>query len=138
MGSDYRTSILYAAISIEAAAATLLDEEYERLIAAVPTPSAVRVIDLPQAGGAHRRIDPVYAHLTRGGGQFRTLLHELPLYIFGRSLMVQNQALYDGALRLYTTRNAIAHRGEPDDEHRALSLDRAGSIAQRSGPRPMV
>lgn len=39
------------------------------------------------------------------------LLHEIPLYLSGKSLLVDNEPLYQKAIRLYKTRNRIVHRG---------------------------
>ncbi|MFN8472061.1 MAG: hypothetical protein U0822_07720 [Anaerolineae bacterium] len=94
---DYRRAILYAAIAVETATATKLD-------------------DIAESKGTR---DPVYAFLSERR-RFAELLHELPLYLTGRSLLVENATLYQAALKLYRTRNKIAHVGEPPQGERSF------------------
>jgi hypothetical protein len=124
---NYRTAILYAAISIEALASTLIAEEHERLISATPPSDTIRHIVVLQAGGRIERIDPIYRHLTNSTN-FRVLLLELPLYVLRRSLFSEDRALYDRALCLYRTRNNLAHRGHTDEQADVLPLSHAGAV----------
>jgi hypothetical protein len=93
---DYRRVLLYAAISIETATATKLGE--------IASSKGVK--------------DPVYAFLSEKS-RFAELLHEMPLYLMGRSLLVENEPLYQLAIKLYRTRNKIAHLGEPPQGERS-------------------
>ncbi len=58
------------------------------------------------------------------------MLHEAPLYVLGRSLLVESESLYQQAIRLYRTRNQIVHRGEildgPED---VFEFSRSDAIA---------
>lgn len=112
---DYRRGLLYAAISVEALAATKLDEAYGFTIRAFDESdmdtSKFRMIQVTQAGNSVRVIDPVYEYLSKRT-EFRLLLHERPLYLLGRSVLLEDESLYREIIRLYKTRNNIAHRGE--------------------------
>ena len=103
-----REAILYAAIAVESLARTVLETEYRNVLAADPPPPHTNVLSFPQAGGGAVRKDPVYA-LLADGDNFARLLHEVPLYLFRRSLLQENQELYRRAVSLYRTRNRISH-----------------------------
>jgi len=62
-------------------------------------------------------------------GDANSLLHEGALYILGRSLLVDDQQLFQLAKRLRATRNKIAHHGEPPEPqaNQHLQLDSEGS-----------
>lgn len=125
-GRDYRRAILYATISTEVAFGTVIDDAYNRLLAA-PNDDRFRVIALVQAGGTTARKDPIYERL-RNRSDFNLLLHELSLYVLGRSLLVEDQSLYADAKRLYTTRNQIVHSGELVEEtNPPIRLDTNGA-----------
>ena len=113
--SDFKKSILYATIAAETLAATILDEHYKRVLARQPSISQYLVVELSDSAGGVRRCDPVYDALrTSPRSQMRRLLHELPLYVLGRSLLVENKVLYDSIVSLYKARNEIAHLGESE------------------------
>jgi len=109
---DYRKTILYSAMSVEIIAATKLDEAYDAIIQQGDDRADLRMISIPQAGGQTSVKDPVYDYLSNKS-DFAQLLHERPLYLLKRSLCVDNQQLYQTALKLYRSRNKIVHRGEP-------------------------
>jgi hypothetical protein len=124
---DYRKSILYSAIALESAAAMVLDEQYESTV----KPSSGtkwRIIELPIGGGKTVRKDPIWELLKRREDA-NSLLHEGTLYILGRSLLVEDQQLFQLAQRLRATRNKIAHHGEPPESQadQYLTLDSVGS-----------
>jgi hypothetical protein len=124
---DYRKSILYSAIALEAAVAMVLNERYETKV----KPSAAadwRVIELPIAGGKVARKDPIW-DLLKKREDANSLLHEGALYILGRSLLVENQDLFQRVQRLRATRNKIVHLGELPESRadQYLSIDRDGS-----------
>jgi hypothetical protein len=108
---DYRTAILYAAIAVETLSGTLCEAEHQRLFTAVPRSETVRSISSVRSGGIYAMVDPIYRHLVKSNN-FSVLLSELPLYVFRRSLLNEDQVLYQRALRLYRTRNSVAHRGQ--------------------------
>lgn len=124
---DYRKSILYSAIALESAVAMVLDEQYEikvKPFAAIDW----RMIELPIAGGKMARKDPIW-ELLKKREDANSLLHEGALYILGRSLLVENQDLFQLVQRLRATRNKIVHHGEPPEPHTGqyLSIDGNGS-----------
>ncbi len=121
---DYRQCLLYAAIAVEALAASCLDREYSARLSGNTGPN-MRIIELPQAGGAMVRKDPVYEALS-ARTEFSALLHERPLYLLGKSLLTEHPEIYRRALMLYSTRNKIVHRGElsGEDAARCFSLSR--------------
>lgn len=115
---DYRRALLYAAISIESLAAKKLDEVYSTVTQQQSPPNNLRVISRTQAGSAIVSKDPVYEFLFNKS-RFAERLHEVPLYLMGKSLLVENEPLYHKAIKLYRTRNKIAHLGEPPSEERS-------------------
>lgn len=116
LDSDYRRALLFAAIAMETHVATTLDEFYNRIIESDQPSPNMHVISFELSGGTTQEKDPVYASLAeRAKTDFAMLLHELPLYLFSRSVLVENHALYQQARRLYRTRNLIVHRGEISD-----------------------
>jgi hypothetical protein len=127
-GHDYRRSVLYATISAEVAFGTVIDEAYDRLLTA-PADGRFRVIALAQAGGIRVRKDPIYERL-RQRSDFNALLHELSLYVLGRSLLAEDQTLYANAKRLYSTRNQLVHSGGllENETNPPLRLDAEGAM----------
>ncbi len=124
---DYRKSILYSAIALESATAMVLDEQYEDT---VKTSSGTkwRMIEIPAGAAKTARKDPIWESLRRREDA-NSLLHEGALYILGRSLLVDDQQLFQLAQRLRATRNKIAHHGEtPEPQaNQYLPLDSEGS-----------
>lgn len=128
-GGDYRAAVLYAAMSAEVAFGAVIDEAYEQIIAS-GNDARFRMIVLPQADGKSVQKDPIYEKL-RGRSDFNVLIHELALYILGRSLLMEDEGLYQRAKRLYLTRNKLAHLGElPENDASPLyTLDSKGASA---------
>lgn len=125
---DHRKAVLYAAMSAEVAFGSVIDREYKRVIAS-HTDTRFRIITLIQAGGKSIHKDPIYERL-RGRSDFNVLMHELSLYVLGRSLLTENEVLYQSAKRLYLTRNKLAHLGElPEiDVNQLYTLDHEGAL----------
>ena len=124
---NFRQSILFATMAAESLAAARLEEEYEKSRGRVQD-STLRVIELDQAGGGTTRKDPVYEALA-SRTNFSSLIHERPLYLLNKSLLVDDQNAYRMAKRMYATRNKIVHRGElaEDDSSATLTLDATGA-----------
>ena len=113
---DYRKALLYSAISIETLAANKLENFYN---CAVQTNStSLHLVSLPKSGGQSVIKDPIYDLLLRKS-KFKEYLHEIPLYLMGKSLLIENQDLYNNAVKLYATRNKIAHHGESANNNQA-------------------
>jgi hypothetical protein len=126
--NDFRTAILYAAMSIEVAFGSVIDAAYVGLIGN-PSDARHRVIGIPQAGGTLVYKDPVYERL-RSRTDFSVLLNELSLYVLHRSLLLEDESLFQQAKRLYTTRNKIVHSGElrEEDTKNLHAFDVTGSM----------
>lgn len=106
---DYRRTLLYAAMSIETLAGASLDTAYEERLANGIHPS-LRIAEFPLPGGAIRKKDPVFTYL-RHDAKLAQMLHEIPLYLLGRSLLLSDEPRYQQAIKLYRTRNRLAHTG---------------------------
>ena len=63
-----------------------------------------------QAGENHISKDPVY-ELLHKKSTFAERLHEVPLYLMGKSLLKDDAPLYQEATELYKARNKLAHSG---------------------------
>lgn len=128
---DFRQTILYSAMATEIAFGTVIDRAYERIIAG-PNDGRFRVIARPQAGGPSVLKDPVYEQLRgRSRSNFHVLIDELAVYTLCRSLLVENEGLYQRAKRLHTTRNKLAHTGVVDDNesNENYPIDEGGAMA---------
>lgn len=110
---DLKKSVLYAAIAAETLADSKLSAAYDRICSQDTPDPGFRVVSFPTSQGPSERKDPVYEALAKSnsGHGMRRLMHELPLYLLGKSLLLDNQPVYDGILELYKQRNEIAHRG---------------------------
>jgi hypothetical protein len=107
--SDYRKAILYAAIAMESLASEVLENAYSRLLFQAEPINQWRIIELTLEGGKKKREDPIYEYL-KSRDNFRALLHERPLYLFQKSLLMEDKNLYDTAIDTYDTRNKIVHK----------------------------
>ncbi|TVP62422.1 MAG: hypothetical protein EA343_10935 [Nodularia sp. (in: Bacteria)] len=112
---DYRRALLYSAISLETLAAIKLDDEYELAIQNRNLKAQLRIVSFPQKKGKVVLKDPVYTML-RERARFLELLHEVALYILGKSLLLEDHTLYQKAEKIYKTRNKIAHLGELNND----------------------
>jgi hypothetical protein len=126
--SDYRKAILYAAMAAEIVFGWVVDLKYDRLLVE-HNDDRHRIIRLPLAGGGEVYKDPVYEKL-RPRADFKLLINEVALYVLNKSLLSENEPLYQRALRLYATRNELAHSGVVTGENpgKTFSLDHVGSI----------
>jgi hypothetical protein len=120
---DLRKSLLFAAMACEAMAQHVLRLEYDRALAATLPDASRRVHEVAVAGGRTQRLDPVFELLMQGE-HFRRLVHEAPLYMLRRSLLLDDKPLFDRMMKLYKTRNRLAHGGhvEPRAEAYALTI----------------
>lgn len=109
---DFRKAILYAVIAIETLANVLLDEEYERVLK--EKPDFLRVVRIRQSKNKKVTKDPIFEALAERN-DFRLSLHERPLYLLKKSLLIDKQAIYTKAVELYKVRNHIVHKGRPLD-----------------------
>lgn len=122
---EYRTAIIYSAVSTEVAVSSAVDEAYQRAKSAEKD-DVFRIITLQQAKGAQVRKDPIFEGLTERFDAAK-LLHQIPLYALRRSLMVEDHKLYTRVRSLYETRNSLLHSGRRHKNFNLLSLDRRGA-----------
>jgi hypothetical protein len=126
---DYRRAILYSAISVETMASVKLDEAYQSLLHEGDSKGEIRLISIPQRGGGNVVKDPIYEYLSNKA-DFKQLIHERPLYLLRRSLLTENEQLYRKALKLYSTRNKIVHKGDLTNNQNSsyFEISMAGAI----------
>jgi len=124
--NDYRRAILYSALSVESLAYTKLDEKYQSFLEHGDPTGMIRVVTIR----GDKKEDPIYK-MMRERTHFRLLLHECPLYLEKRSLLLENEPLYQQAMKLYSTRNKIAHLGELPSDQKGdyFNLDLLGAIS---------
>lgn len=105
---EYNKTILFSVIAIE----SLLAHNYTKIYnAEVNRERKKRELRILRHHDG-RYYDPVFKMLN-DGTNFLKLLHEIPLYLINRSILLENQQLYNTLRKLYTTRNKIVHWGAP-------------------------
>ncbi len=115
LSGDHTKATLYAAIAVESMAKTCLREAL--LLAQEIAPPQFRTEIDPRAVSGQQQIDPVYKALEkRSNYDFRTLLHELPIYVLRKSLLREQPALYEKLTTLRKQRNEFAHGGDAPRE----------------------
>lgn len=120
--SEYRSTILYSAIALESLLANSFEIQYSKIINS-SNHKKYRLVN-----HNNEQIDPIYKAFMKRS-DFKKLLHEVPLYLFNKSLLLEKPDLFRDAMRLYKTRNKIVHWGAPfnsvNDEF--LQINEAGS-----------
>jgi|CXWL01.1.fsa_nt_gi hypothetical protein len=101
---------------------TIQAEQQAKLVRADPV---IRAVEMHASGGTVTK-DPVYEALSGASG-FRSLLHARSLYSLGRSLCVDDPALYAAAVKLYETRNSIAHGESRSDSDKVFRKSPEGA-----------
>lgn len=130
---DERKAVLYSAIAIESCAQEVTRAKYDsdRSANGPETRQAMRFVDFTTHSGVVRK-DPVFAFLV-DRARFGTWLHELPLYVLGRSMLQHDQELYTQAMALSRARNVLAHSGQAVDDESATPLMGALDAVQIAG-----
>ena len=129
---DHRTAIVYAAVAMEACASVALDNAMASALTKSPPDPRLRVVAMPQAEGRTVVKDHVYDYLssTRGTPDFSQLLHVRPLYVMQKSLMLEDEPLFQTATRVYRTRNKLVHFGAvPVGREDLFDIDEEGALA---------
>jgi len=121
---DHRRALLFAAMAVESCARSYASENHASALGC--RAPIHRVVSLLQTGGAEAVKDPVYEVLA-GTDNFGRLLHEIPLYLCNRSLLLDRPDVYRRARQLYTTRNKLAHVGEVSQQHGVFSITQEGA-----------
>jgi hypothetical protein len=126
--SDYLKAILYSAIACESVAAQQIDRAYDNLRMAPTKSHTHRFVKCKTPNGDVEK-DPVFERLRSiEKGAFLSSLHELPLYLWARSIQDEKPQLYRTAHALYKTRNKVAHLGGLTEESdKTLPITREGS-----------
>lgn len=122
LARDYRRTLVYAASGAEAAAETALTNAYVAALTTRPSDLRVRTIVVTENNSVHK--DPVYEAISENS-DFKSSLHERPLYLMKRSLLLDNQELYRRLLKLYRTRNSIIHNSTKPKDIYAIGQDSA-------------
>jgi hypothetical protein len=128
--NDYRRAILYAAFSVESLAASKLDEIYSSFLTNGDPTNMLRIITVQTREGSIKK-DPIYESLSaKSRNDFSQLLHERSLYLERRSLRIENESLYQQAIKLHSTRNKIAHSGvlPLEQKNSFFNLDKYGAL----------
>lgn len=122
MMNRFRTGVLYSAISVESMLRLRWESEHKSLLKR-------KVGRYPWINHSNQSDD--LFNLIKKNDKFDSLLKEYPLYIRGKSLVEENKGLYDRALKLYTTRNGLVHRGDltDKDQKKTYNLDKSGCSA---------
>ena len=126
LASEHRISILFSAMAMEVGFGIALDGAYD---AALQEPDNIRyrVLKIPIGGDKFTLKDPIYDRL-RERDNFSIRMHEMALYVLGKSLREDNNALYRDALVLYRSRNKIVHSGTTEDaQEEVLPIERDGA-----------
>jgi len=114
---------------METYATGALEVEYNKVIESRVSPDHLRVSEFAVGGGEHQTKDPVYSYISeKTRNEFAPLLHELPLYLSKRSIMLEDEATCQQARLLYRARNNILHKGGltgTDDASLALDMEGA-------------
>jgi hypothetical protein len=123
----HREAILFSAIAIESIAKQKLTKVIADAIASGQRPEHLNIVELPLAGDKKAIKEPIFALLA--GDNFQRLLHEAPLYVLRKSLLVEKPELYQHARELYGTRNRLSHGQALTEEDAAklVPVDRAGA-----------
>jgi len=103
---EHSKTILFSAIAIEAMLANKYDELHGKS-------KRNKKQDKRYPQNYVATDDAIYKVLK--DGPFKRMLHEIPLYVLNRSIMMENPKLYQSLLKLYNTRNKIVHFGTPAD-----------------------
>lgn len=106
--NEYNQVILFSVIAIESLLAHKYSDSYEFEKSRKIKRKDLRLIK----NHDETYNDPILKSLLNGT-DFKKLLHEIPLYLYKKSILCDNQSLYNNLLKLYTTRNKIVHWGGP-------------------------
>lgn len=124
---DYRRCIIFAAIAAEAGASARIEQGFEE--AKSQRPGDLRLINLPLPGGRTQQLDPVFDALRRksNGNYLRGAVHEAMLYVYGKSLLADDEKLFRRLTKLSATRNQLVHFGKSNNMDDRLNVDADGA-----------
>jgi hypothetical protein len=123
---DVRKAILYTAIAVEVMATTKLDDAFKEEVKRGA--HSLRLVTSALPGGKMVQKDPIFDQLRESAKRnFRILLHELPLYVSRRSLLLDNEVMYQQLLKLHATRNDLVQAGDVGGSTDRLPVDHDGA-----------
>ena len=102
---QYRKSLLLLVIALETFLNFKFEESYQEIINKRKSSKRFRVVN---NDGFQ---EPIYL-LLKKQKDFKYLLHHIPLYLSGKSLLLENKSLYDKVIKLHSVRNDLVHRGQ--------------------------
>lgn len=113
---NFRMCILNCAAALETASSQKLKNTFDEIKSDEGKSDHLRVYEINAGDGKHYK-DPIFKSLSKSNS-FTTNLHELPLYILKKSLLIEDKDLYDFADKIYSTRNSLIHSGKinPDSD----------------------
>lgn len=123
---EYNKVLLFATIAIESLLAHSYDKIYEKERSRSKPRSSLRMAK----GAMGHTKDPIWKALM-DRTDFKKLLHEAPLYLINKSILLENETLYKDLVKLYNTRNKIVHWGAPiahSPDH-LIELNSTGAFA---------
>lgn len=122
LSGDYRKSMLYSSIACDSLISNTLIDRYSEL-------RSKKKLKFEFKPDPRNSLDPVYEQLSKADN-FSNKIHALSLYLLNKSLLIDNKQLYDAMLKVYSTRNKIAHLGEVPHEYetKLLKIDRHGAL----------
>jgi hypothetical protein len=106
--NDYRISILLSAMAMEIGFGAALDAAHDSILQK-PDDPRYRVLKIAISGGNISLKDPIYERL-RERMDFSIRMHEMSLYVLGKSLRAEDDALYKKALKLLRAAAPGGHR----------------------------
>lgn len=122
---DYRTTILYSAVSVETLAKMKLTQAFELACSQNNSQDNTLKIAFHQTdeSTSKKREDLLFKMTIQGKRNFQYLFHELPLLFMGKSLREEDKSLYDEAHNLYNTRTQIVHSGIAPEKQNFFQLN---------------
>jgi len=122
---EYNKVILFSVISVESLLAYSYDLLYENQRVKTAKKSNQRWAYNATADTYH---DPIFKALS-DRTDFRRLLHEIPMYLLDKSILIDNEVLYQNLRKMYNTRNKIVHWGAPinHDPTKLIPLTKEGA-----------
>lgn len=119
--NEYKKCIVFSAAAMESVVKWKLESHYHKMLSKNSQKQFRITIDEGQIS------DPIYQFLKKS--RFGNLLHEGSLYLFRKSLRIDNDTLYHKALRVYQMRNKIIHN---DNIPHSLNTKNVSSTACES------
>ena len=120
---EYKKTILFSVIATESLLSTTYYKIFEQKTLKSNKDKKLRIIK--NRDGTYK--DPILKYLL-DRNDFKKLLHEVPLYLMNKSILIDNELLYQNLDKLYNTRNKIVHGNAIIyDPEKLVSVDTKGA-----------